>query len=498
MTPSPYMEEAKGLPANLEAEQSLLGCLMFDNAVFERLPDRLRGAHFYEPFHQRLFDAISEFIAAGRLAEPTVLVDAFRDDPAFADFGGLRYLADLVDRAPPSANAREYARTVYDLAVRRDLIRIGGDMVAEAPDPSMTGAMHVEKAEGALFALAEAGEQAKGIKSFREALTGAVAMIEAAFRRDGALAGLATHLTDLDSKLGGLHPSDLLILAGRPSQGKTALANNIGFRVADAYRAVADVDEPCGLRTVEGGVVLFYSLEMSAEQLAIRIIADVSGVSGDAMRKGEITADDFRKVKAVEARLAKIPLYIDDTGGLNIARLAARARRHKRRHGLDLVIVDYLQLVTTNNGGGRGNRVQEVSEITGALKALAKDLACPVLALSQLSRKVEDREDKRPQLSDLRESGSIEQDADCVMFVFREAYYLERAEPKEGSSEHLAWVEEMERLRNQAEVIVGKQRHGPIGTVRLSFNGATTSFGNLAREQEYQAGGPRYAFGGDE
>lgn len=486
------------LPSNHEAEQALLGCLLYDNAVFERLPDRLRGAHFYEPFHQRLFDAIGEAIAAGRLAEPTVLVDVFRDDPAFADFGGLRYLADLVDRAPPSANAREYARTIYDLAVRRDLIRIGGDMVAEAADPSMTGAQHVEKAEGALFTLAEAGEQAKGVKTFREALTGAVAMIEAAFQRDGKLAGLATQLVDLDQKLGGLHPSDLLILAGRPSQGKTALANNIAFNAANAYRAVSDPDEPCGLRTVEGGVVLFFSLEMSAEQLAIRIIADVAGVSGDAMRKGEIDASDFAKVKAVEARLAKIPLYIDDTGGLNIARLAARARRHKRRHGLDLVIVDYLQLVTTNNGAGRGNRVQEVSEITGALKALAKDLNAPVLALSQLSRKVEDREDKRPQLADLRESGSIEQDADCVMFVFREAYYLERSEPKMGTDAHLKWVEDMARLQHQAEVIIGKQRHGPIGTVRLSFNGETTRFGNLARDQEYQAGGSRYSFGGNE
>lgn len=492
------MTEENTLPKNLEAECALLGILLFDNAVFERLPDRLRGAHFYEPFHQRLFDAVSEYIAAGRLAEPTVLVDAFRDDPAFADFGGLRYLADLVDRAPPSANAKEYARTIYDLAVRRDLIRIGGEMVAEAADPAMTGAQHVEKAEGALFTLAEAGEQAKGVKSFREALTGAVAMIEAAFKRDGALAGLSTHLVDLDQKLGGFHPSDLLVLAGRPSQGKTALANNIGYRVADSYRAVADPDEPCGLRTVEGGVVLFFSLEMSAEQLAIRIIADVAGVSGDAMRKGEITRDEFAKVKAVEARLAKIPLYIDDTGGLNIARLAARARRHKRRHGLDLVIVDYLQLVTTNSAAGRGNRVQEVSEITGALKALAKDLNAPVLALSQLSRKVEDREDKRPQLADLRESGSIEQDADCVMFVFREAYYLERAEPREGTEEHLKWCEDMERLKYQAEVIVGKQRHGPIGTVRLSFNGATTSFGNLARENEEQARGPRYTYGGGE
>ncbi|GAA0212578.1 replicative DNA helicase [Brevundimonas nasdae] len=483
--------DTSGLPKNLEAEQALLGQIMYDNAVMERLPDALRAEHFFEPYHQRIFEACGGAITAGRTAEPTLLASTLSADPAFSEYGGLRYLADLVDRAPPAANAKDYARDIRDLSDRRTLIRVSGDIAASAGDMAAPAAEHVASAEAALFSLAETGDQSKGIQSFRDAMSGAVDMIEAAYRRDGALSGLSTHLIDLDHKLGGLHPSDLLILAGRPSMGKTALATNIAYRVADAYEAVQDADAPRGLRTVNGGVVLFYSLEMSAEQLAMRIIADVAEVSGDKLRKGEIDANQFRRIKEVQARLAEIPLYIDATGGLPIAKLAARARRQKRKTGLDLIVVDYLQLITTG-ANAQKNRVQEVSEITGALKALAKDLGVPVLALSQLSRKVEEREDKRPQLSDLRESGSIEQDADAVMFVYREAYYLGRAEPKEGSVEHVAWVDEMGKVQGQAEVIIGKQRHGPIGTVRLSFDDDTTRFGNLAREGQYEA---RYPYG---
>lgn len=483
--------DTSGLPKNLEAEQALLGQIMYDNAVMERLPDALRAEHFFEPYHQRIFEACGGAITAGRTAEPTLLASTLSADPAFSEYGGLRYLADLVDRAPPAANAKDYARDIRDLSDRRTLIRVSGDIAASAGDMASPAAEHVASAEAALFSLAETGDQSKGIQSFRDAMSGAVDMIEAAYRRDGALSGLSTHLIDLDHKLGGLHPSDLLILAGRPSMGKTALATNIAYRVADAYEAVQDADAPRGLRTVNGGVVLFYSLEMSAEQLAMRIIADVAEVSGDKLRKGEIDANQFRRIKEVQARLAEIPLYIDATGGLPIAKLAARARRQKRKTGLDLIVVDYLQLITTG-ANAQKNRVQEVSEITGALKSLAKDLGVPVLALSQLSRKVEDREDKRPQLSDLRESGSIEQDADAVMFVYREAYYLGRAEPKEGSVEHVAWVDEMGKVQGQAEVIIGKQRHGPIGTVRLSFDDDTTRFGNLAREGMYDA---RYPYG---
>ena len=472
------------MPHNLEAEQALLGALMFDNGVFERLSDRLRGSHFYEPFHARLFTAVEEHVRQGLLAEPTILMERFKQDPAFNELGGLRYLADLVDRAPPAANAPDYARVVYDLALRRDLIRIGGDIIKDAPNPETPAEEQIEQAEQTLYSLAETGKPSSGFVSFSQALSGAVEMAGEAYQRDGGLAGLATQLTDLDQKLGGLHPSDLLILAGRPSMGKTALATNIAFNIARSYRWEPT---PEGRKTVNGGVVAFYSLEMSAEQLAMRILADASGVSSDKLRKGEIDATDYSRIREAAIEIGESPLYIDATGGLSIAKLAARARRLKRmEHGLDLIIVDYLQLVTTGDGNGQKNRVQEVSEITGGLKALAKELSVPIIALSQLSRQVESREDKRPQLSDLRESGSIEQDADCVMFVYRESYYLGRAEPREGSEEHLKWQEDMDRLRHQAEVVIGKQRHGPIGIVKLSFDEDTTRFGNLAHGQRFE------------
>ena len=482
--PSPMDSSSiPSLPHNLEAEQALLGALMFDNAVFERLSDRLRGSHFYEPFHQRLYDAIEDHIRQGLLAEPTILMERFKQDPAFQEFGGLRYLADLVDRAPPAANAPDYARVVYDLALRRDLIRIGGEIIKEAPSPETAAIDQIESAEQQLYSLAETGKPSSGFVSFSQALSGAVQMAAEAYQRDGKLAGLATNLDDLDQKLGGLHPSDLLILAGRPSMGKTALATNIAFNVARNYRWEPT---PEGRKTVAGGVVALYSLEMSAEQLAMRILADASGVSSDKLRKGEIDAADFGRIRDAAVEIGESPLFIDATGGLSISKLAARARRLKRmEHGLDLIIVDYLQLVTTGDGNSQKNRVQEVSEITGGLKALAKELSVPIIALSQLSRQVEQREDKRPQLSDLRESGSIEQDADCVMFVYRESYYLGRAEPREGTEEHLKWQEDMDRLKHQAEVVIGKQRHGPIGIVKLSFDADTTKFGNLAHDGRY-------------
>jgi len=476
------------LPHNLEAEQALLGSLLFDNAAYERLADTLAGRHFYEPFHQRLFDAIEDYVRKGMLAEPIVLMERFKRDPAFEELGGIRYLADLVDRAPPAANAQDYGRVVYDLALRRELIRIGGEIgrvAQEGGDPEPIEAREqIETAEQQLYQLAETGAPSTGFMTFADALTGAVKMAAEAFERDGGLAGLSTGLIDLDRKLGGLYPSDLLILAGRPSMGKTALATNIAFNVARSY---AWEPQPDGSRkTVRGGVVAFFSLEMSAEQLAMRLLADASGVSSDRLRKGEIDASEFGRVRDAAIEIQESPLHIDDTGGLSIAKLAARARRLKRQSGLDLIVVDYLQLVTASSGNRNDNRVQEVSMITQGLKALAKELSVPVLALSQLSRQVEQREDKRPQLSDLRESGSIEQDADVVMFVFRESYYLSRAEPREGTPEHLTWQEQMDQLKGLAECIIGKQRHGPIGTVKMSFHEDTTRFGNLAREGRYE------------
>ena len=463
------MSETPAMPSNVEAEQALLGILLFDNAAYERLPDGLRPVHFYEPFHQRLFGAVAAAVMSGAIADPTTLISQFADDEACKAFGGIRYLADLVDHCPPAANIKHYADVITDLAMRRELIRIGGDLVTLAPQVEKTAREHLAEAEGALFTLAEAGETARAIATFSDALEGALEMAEAAFNRDGGLSGIATGLLDLDHKLGGLHPSDLLILAGRPSMGKTALALNVTLNAA---------------RT--GSKVLFASLEMSKEQLAGRALAEFAGLSGDRIRKGEITAAEMRRLHEMARDYRQLPIHIDETGGINIAKLCARARRHQRKHGLDLLVIDYLQLITTENARG-GNRVQEVTQITTALKALAKELGVPVLALSQLSRKVEEREDKRPQLSDLRESGSIEQDADVVMFVYRESYYLGRAEPKEGSEAHLKWQGEMARAAGKAEVIIGKQRHGPIGTVQLSFNEDLTLFGNLAREHQEAA-----------
>ena len=471
------------LPHNLEAEQALLGCLLFDNGAYERLYDGLQGRHFYEPFHQRLFVTIEDQIRVGHLAEPIVLLDKFKTDQAFNDLGGIRYFADLVDRAPPAANANDYARVIYDLALRRELIRLGGEIAHTATNEGLAREQ-IEKAEAQLFELAEKGTSSTGFKTFSESVIGAVSIAEEAFHRDGGLAGTSTGLMDLDRQIGGLHKSDLIILAGRPSMGKTALATNIAMNVAKKFRYE---HQPDGTRkTVDGGVVAFYSLEMSAEQLATRLLADASGVSGDKLRKGEINAGEFAQLKEAANEIAAYPLFIDDTGGLTLAKLTARARRLKRTSGLDCVVVDYLQLVTLGDTGANMNRVQEVSTITMGLKALAKELQVPVIALSQLSRQVEQRDDKRPQLSDLRESGSIEQDADIVMFVYRESYYLGRAEPREGTEDHLKWQEDMDRCEGTAEVIIGKQRHGPIGTVRLAFDANVTRFGNLANPERYQ------------
>ncbi|HYD46519.1 MAG TPA: replicative DNA helicase [Phenylobacterium sp.] len=472
-------------PSNIEAEQALLGALLYDNSAYERLGDNLQGRHFYEPFHGRLFEAVESYIRKGQLAEPILIAEQFQRDPAFEQLGGVRYLADLVDRAPPAANAPDYARAIYDLALRRDLIRIGGEIALDAstPDPDRSARDQIESAEQQLYALAETGGVSQGFVSFADALRGAVEMAAEAHNRDGGLAGLSTGLVDLDQKLGGLHPSDLIILAARPSMGKSSLAANIGFHVARHY---AWEPQPDGSRkTVNGGVVAFFSLEMSAEQLAMRMLGEASGVSSDRVRKGEIDALEFGRVRDAALEIQESPFFIDDTGGISLAKLVARARRLKRTVGLDLLIIDYLQLITANDGRN-DNRVQEVSAITQGLKALAKELHIPVIALAQLSRQVENREDKKPQLSDLRESGSIEQDADVVMFIFREEYYLSRTEPREGTPEHLTWQEEMDKVAGQAEVIIGKQRHGPIGNIKLSFNADLTKFGNLAREGRYE------------
>jgi replicative DNA helicase len=464
--------------ASLEAEQALLGAILYDNGAFERVPDQLRGEHFYEPLHQRLFASMADLIGKNRLAEPFILRDKFQADQSFIEFGGLAYLVGLVDHAPPYTAAKDHADQVYDLAIRRELMRIGADLSVSAADHDRTGLEHVQDAEEALFGLAEKGEANQGLLPFAGHVQLAVETAAESFGRDGGLAGLATGLLDIDQKLGGLHPSDLLIIAGRPSMGKSSLAVNIAYNIAKQYRAGAD-------KPVAGGRVAFFSLEMSGDQLAARIISEASGIPSDRVRRGDIQPSEFGRYRDAALEIEHIPLYIDASGGLSIGKLCARARRMKRRHGLELVVVDYLQLCTVSGGGQ--NRVQDVSMITQGLKALAKELSVPVIALSQLSRQVESRDDKRPMLSDLRESGSIEQDSDVVMFVFREAYYLERAEPKPGTGEHHDWIQRMNEVQSLAEVIIGKQRHGPIGTVKLHFSSDLTKFGNLARDGFYGA-----------
>jgi replicative DNA helicase len=472
-------------PANIEAEQALLGALLYDNGAYERISDALMAPHFYEPFHGRLYTAIEANIRRGQLADPTLLAEQFQRDPAFQELGAVRYLADLVDRAPPAAKAADYARAIYDLALRRELIRIGGEIVttAEVGDPELTARDQIEGAEQQLYSLAETGAASSGLVGLDVALVQAVEMAAEAYNRDGGLSGLSTGISDLDAKLGGLHPSDLIILASRPSMGKSSLCANIAFNVARRY---AWEPQPDGSRkTVNGGVVAFFALEMSAAQMAMRLLAEVSGVPSDKIRKGEITAGEFGRIRDAATEIQEAPLYIDDTGGISISKLTARARRLKRTTGLDLIVIDYVQLVTATVGSRPENRVQEVSQITQSLKSLAKELNVPVIAAAQLSRQVENREDKRPQLADLRESGSIEQDADVVMSIYRESYYLSRSEPREGTQEHLDWQEKMDQIRHVAEIIIGKQRHGPIGTVKLHYDENITTFSNLAREGRF-------------
>ncbi|WP_428481708.1 replicative DNA helicase [Pyruvatibacter mobilis] len=479
-TPDPDFEGIKyrEMPHSIEAEQALLGAILVNNEAYDRVSEFLSADHFYEPLHARIFEAVAQLVVGGHLATPVTLKAFFERDSALADVGGPAYLARLAAAAVATPHARDYGRAIYDLAVRRELIRLGEDITATAEDTpiDLPPTQQIENAEAALYNLAEKGRYEGGFIPFKNSLTGALDMAAAAYQREGQLSGLSTGLRDLDAKLGGLQSSDLIILAGRPSMGKTALATNIAFNAAKAFRT--EIDENGREKVADGGVVAFFSLEMSAEQLATRLLAEHSGISSEKIRRGEITADEFGQLREATELLQSIPLYIDHTGGIAISTLAARARRLKRQVGLQLIVVDYLQLVTSS-GKNQDNRVQEVTAITTGLKALAKELNVPIMALSQLSRQVEARDDKRPQLSDLRESGSIEQDADVVMFVYREEYYLLRSEPSEGTPEHLKWQEDCTRAHGKAEVIVGKQRHGPTGRVELQFQANLTRFGDL-------------------
>lgn len=472
------VQDAETVPHSIEAEQQLLGAILTNNDVYDRVASIIRSKHFYDPVHARIFDVAAARIAKNNLASPVTLKAFFEDDDGLKELGGPAYLARLAGAAIGAYAVRDYAQMIYDLAVRRELIRLGQDISARArrvetdTDPKE----QIVAAEQALYTLSEQGQTESGFQSFLRAVTDAVNVANAAYQREGGLAGISTGLIDLDAKLGGLHKSDLIILAGRPSMGKTSLATNIAFNIAKAYRKGSLPDGTEG--AVDGGVVGFFSLEMSAEQLAARVLAEASEISSHKIRQGDMDEGEFRRFVEAAKDLEACPLFIDDTAAIPIAQLAARARRLKRTHGLDVLIVDYLQLVR----GTSDNRVQEIGEISMGLKAIAKELSIPVIALSQLSRQVESRDDKRPQLSDLRESGSIEQDADVVMFVFREEYYVEREKPGDERLEEMAaWQDRMSRLHGKAEVIIGKQRHGPIGTVELSFESQFTRFGNLVK-----------------
>ncbi|MDD9716376.1 replicative DNA helicase [Dinoroseobacter sp. PD6] len=479
--------DSPGLPQNIEAEQQLLGAILTNNDVFDRVSMIIQPEHFFDPVHRRIYEVAATRIQKNALASPVTLKAFLEDDPGLAELGGPAYLVRLAGAAISAFAAKDYAQMIYDLAIRRELIELGQEIVSKAAqvDVASEPKEQIVEAEQALYALGEQGKSDSGFQSFLRAVTQAVDVANAAYQRDGGLAGVSTGLIDMDKKLGGLHRSDLLILAGRPSMGKTSLATNMAFNIAKAYRRGVKPDGSEG--TVNGGVVGFYSLEMSAEQLAARILSEAAEVPSEQIRRGDMTETEFRRFVEAAKSLESCPLYIDDTPALPISQLAARARRLKRTHGLDVLIVDYLQLVRPATA--KDSRVNEVSEITQGLKAIAKELDIPVVALSQLSRQVENREDKRPQLSDLRESGSIEQDADVVMFVFREEYYKEREKPGDHDLEAMAkWQEEMEKLHGRAEVIIGKQRHGPIGTVELSFEGQFTRFGNLVKRWQQDSG----------
>jgi replicative DNA helicase len=469
-------------PHNIEAEQALLGAILVNNEAFYRVSDFLEPRHFFEPVHQNIYEITGSLIRVGKIANPVTLKTFL---PADVDIAGLtvsQYLARLAAEATTVINAEDYGRTIYDLSTRRSLIVIGEEMVNVAFDAPVDFAPRdqIEDAERRLYELAETGKYDGGFQRFAAALTTAVDMAARAYQRDGRLSGLATGLHDLDRMMGGLQASDLVIVAGRPGMGKTSLATNFAYNIARAWQGEV---RPDGQReTVNGGIVGFFSLEMSAEQLATRIISEQTEIASYRIRRGEIDPGDFDRLATAAREMETIPLYIDETGGLSIAQLAARARRLKRQRGLDLLVIDYIQLLQGSTRRAAEGRVQEVTEITTGLKALAKELNVPILACSQLSRQVESRDDKRPQLSDLRESGSIEQDADVVLFVFREEYYLKNKEPRAGTDEHFKWQTDMEAVHGKAELIIGKQRHGPTGTVKLQFKADVTRFSDLADE----------------
>ena len=480
-------QTARNMPHNLPAEQNLLGAILLDNATVERIDDRLVEEHFYDPLHGRIFTTMQRLIERGQLANPVTLKSFFADSSDFQNDNAGSYLSELADGVISITQAPDYAKIIYEAHIRRQLILIGDQVILDASQSAVDvpAQKQIEIAESQLFRLAETDSVSSGLRGFDTVISGSINQADLARKSDGHLSGISTGLTDLNNLLGGLHKSDLLILAGRPAMGKTALATNIAFHAATTTR------------TGETAVpVAFFSLEMAAEQLGTRILAERAQVDSEMIRRGKLNSGEFDQLVNASNAISTAPFFIDDTPSLSVSQLASRARRLKRTSGLGLIVVDYLQLLTPQLGVRSENRVQEISNISRTLKAIAKDLNVPVIALSQLSRAVELREDKRPNLADLRESGSIEQDADVVMFVYREEYYLDKREPERKMEEsedtfnlrHDDWMAKMQNAQAKAEVIVGKQRHGPTGAVQVHFEKRFTHFTDLTESSHLPEG----------
>lgn len=472
------------LPKNIEAEQALIGALLVNNKFYEKIGDLLKPEHFADATHRKIFAAMAKLLMNQRTADIITLRSYFEQEGTLEQVGGFPYLVKLAESASPLTNIEHYAQFIYDRYLRRELINTGYEIITDAMEENLeiSATDQISNAEKSLYNLSEQGDAKGGFINFEEALQSSVEVIQKAYQKGGRISGLPTGLSKLDYKIGGLNDSELLILAARPAMGKTALAVNIAYNVASYFAEHSDIP------TDKRGVA-FFSLEMSSDELAARILSTTTHTQGQKLRNGALDESEFARIAAAVRELGTIPLYIDDTPGVSINAIRSRARRLKRTKGLGLIVIDYIQLIGgTGDKKSEGNRVQEVSEISRGLKILAKELKIPVIALSQLNRGVEARDDKRPQMSDLRESGSIEQDADIVMFIYRENYYLQNAEPKikdgddpiKFQKKHDEWMLNCRQTLNEADVIVGKNRHGPIGTVKLYYNGEYTQFDNLA------------------
>ena len=457
-------------PMNIGAEQALLGAIISNNLALEKVENFLEPEHFSSKINGLIFKTLKKLISNDQIADLNTLKVFLENDPDFISNGGISYLLKISENSISIINSKQYGELIFDLFIRRKLIDVGTDLINDSYDDyeDQNSNIIIEKTESDLYNLTNDGDSQKGPKQFDDILSLTIDYAEKAYKKSDEVVGLKTGLNDFDKKIGGLHKSDLIIIAGRPSMGKTAFATNIASNICNKKINNKQTN------------VLFFSLEMSSEQLATRILSEISQISSEGIRTGNLSKTDFEKIIKASEKLKELSLFIDDSPALTISSIRTRSRRLKRKHGLDLIIIDYLQLISGESKNLNDNRVKEISDITRGLKAIAKELNIPVVALSQLSRKVEEREEKRPQLADLRESGSIEQDADLVVFLYREEYYLARTEPPEGTEKHVMWTSKMEKVHNIAEAIVAKHRHGPISRVKLHFSSTNTKFSDLA------------------